>query len=247
VANFAFGLINTEKEDGFLWLCERLEELRQDLHVPAPTVFITDKEMALKNALMTVFPSGQQQLCVHHIKANIRARIRSKRKSGDGASDGEAEAADGDDDLLSAQADTDAVDNNLAAHAVEQEVAEIGDIASLPAADPQTREGMFRAWQQVIYAEDEGDFFSAWEKMKAAYNSTQNHILHYISKEYMPYREQWARCYIKRYRNFGQRVNSPVETAHKDVKSFLITGTSDLLYLHNAICLMLEKRERDHD
>jgi hypothetical protein len=73
VANFAFGLINTEKEDGFLWLCQRLEDLRQDLHVPAPTVLITDKEMALKNALETVFPSGQQQLCVYHINANIRA------------------------------------------------------------------------------------------------------------------------------------------------------------------------------
>jgi hypothetical protein len=106
---------------------------------------------------------------------------------------------------------------------------------------------MFCAQQQVIYAEDEAGFQSAWNKMKATYNSTQNHILRYISKEYMPYREQWARCFIKRCRNFGQRVKSPVETAHKDVKSFLITGTSDLLHLHNAICPMLQKKERDYE
>lgn len=252
VANFAFGLINTEKEDGFLWLCQQLEDLRQDLHVPAPTVMITDKETALKNALKSVFPSAQQQLCVYHINANVRARIRSRWKGEDGrsddeADDGEAEVADGDDNLLSNQADTDAVNDDLAARAAEQEVAEHGCAAELPAAELLTRDGMFRAWQQVIYAEDEAGFQLAWDKMKATYNATQNHILRYISKEYMPYREQWARCFIKRYRNFGQRVNSPVETAHKDVKSFLITGTSDLLHLHNAISLMLQKKERDYD
>ncbi|EAQ84339.1 hypothetical protein CHGG_08353 [Chaetomium globosum CBS 148.51] len=220
VANFAFGLINTEKEDGFLWLY---------------------KETALKNALTATFPGAQQQLCVYHINAKVRARIRSRWKAEDGrsddevdeAGDNEAEVADGDGDLV--------------ARAAEQEVAEHGCAALLPAADPLTRDGMFRAWQQVVYAEDEADFQSAWNKMKAIYNPTQNHILRYISKEYMPYREQWARCFIKRYRNFGQRVNSPVETAHKDVKSFLITGTSDLLHLHNAISLMLQKKERDYN
>lgn len=106
---------------------------------------------------------------------------------------------------------------------------------------------MFLAWQRVVYAEEEDEFEVSWAAMKAEYSSKQNHILRYISKEYMPYREQWARCFIKRYRNFGQRVNSPVETAHKDVKSFLITGTGDLLHLHNAICLMLAKKERDYD
>ncbi|EAQ87040.1 hypothetical protein CHGG_08293 [Chaetomium globosum CBS 148.51] len=148
------------------------------------------------------------------------------------ADDDEAEVADGDGDLV--------------ARAAEQEVAEHGCAALLPAADPFTRDGMFRAWQQVVYAEDEADFQSAWNKMKAIYNPTQNHILRYISKEYIPYREQWARCFIKRYRNFGQRVNSPVETAHEDVKSFLIAGTSDLLHLHNAISLMRQK-ERDYN
>jgi hypothetical protein len=71
MANFAFGLINTEKEDGYQWLCEKLETLRQELHVPAPSVIITDKENALKNALKDVFPQAQQQLCIYHINANV--------------------------------------------------------------------------------------------------------------------------------------------------------------------------------
>lgn len=68
----------------------------------------------------------------------------------------------------------------------------------------------------------------------------------YISNEYMPWREQWAGCYISRYRNFGQRVNSPVETAHKDVKSYLVTGTSDLLHLHDALIEMIRNKERSY-
>lgn len=200
--------------------------------MPAPTVVITVKKTALKNALRATFPGAQQQLCVYHINAHVRAGIRSRWKAEDGRSDDEAEVADGDGDLV--------------ARAAEQEVAEHGCAALLPAADPFTRDGMFRAWQQVVYAEDEAVFQSAWNKMKAIYNPTQNHILRYISKEYIPYREQWARCFIKRYRNFGQRVNSPVETAHEDVKSFLIAGTSDLLHLHNAISLMRQK-ERDYN
>ena len=51
VANFAFSLINTEKEEGYQWLCLHLEELRQQVGAPAPLVVITDKETALKNVL----------------------------------------------------------------------------------------------------------------------------------------------------------------------------------------------------
>lgn len=55
---------------------------------------------------------------------------------------------------------------------------------------------------------------------------------------------EWANCYIKQYRNFGQRANSPTETAHADVKSHLLTER-DLLHLHDALVRMLRtKKER---
>lgn len=62
----------------------------------------------------------------------------------------------------------------------------------------------------------------------------------------MPWREQWAKCFIDRYRNFGQRVNSPVKTAHKDLKSYLVTGTGDLLHLYTCIKQMLRRKDRDY-
>ncbi|PKK40751.1 hypothetical protein CI102_15397 [Trichoderma harzianum] len=130
VANFTFGLINTEREDGFLWLCKRLEELRQDLHIPAPTVIITDKEIALKNALKAKSEDGG---------------------SNDKADDNKPEVTKGDKDLLRAQAYANnaavKVNDNLAARAAEQEIAERGCAALLPAADPQSRKGIFRTWK----------------------------------------------------------------------------------------------------
>lgn len=82
--------------------------------------------------------------------------------------------------------------------------------------------------------------------MNIFYGAKQHHILKYISNKYMGFRHQWAKCDIDYYRNFGQRVNSPVETAHKDVKSYLIVGTRDLLHLHTALTQMLKRKERDY-
>lgn len=41
-------------------------------------MIVTDKEKGLKNALAQAFPRAQQQLCVWHINANVRAKIRSR-------------------------------------------------------------------------------------------------------------------------------------------------------------------------
>ncbi|KAG6026461.1 hypothetical protein E4U19_002586 [Claviceps sp. Clav32 group G5] len=47
LANFAFGLINTETLEGFQWLCEQLNSVRIEVQAPAPKVVITDYEKAL--------------------------------------------------------------------------------------------------------------------------------------------------------------------------------------------------------
>lgn len=59
VANFAYGLTNSEKTESYLWLCQQLDNLRIQVGAPPPTVVITDYEEALKRALYTVFPQAQ--------------------------------------------------------------------------------------------------------------------------------------------------------------------------------------------
>lgn len=84
VANVGFGLVNTETQGGYEWLCHQLDQLRSSLKIPVPNVIITDKEPALKNAISLSFLSAQQQLCVYHINANVRSKIRSRWKDQDG-------------------------------------------------------------------------------------------------------------------------------------------------------------------
>jgi hypothetical protein len=112
--------------------------------------------------------------------------------------------------------------------------------------DDYNREGMFKAFQVLVYAADHDAFKDAWKSFAETFGRQQRHILRYIQKEYMPWRKQWVKCYIDRYRNFGQRVNSPTETAHADVKSHLVTGTGDLLYLHQALVTMIDNKSRSY-
>lgn len=137
VVNFGFGLINTEKEEGFMWLSQQLDDLRRSLDVAAPSVIITDKEMALKNALLRVFPQTQQQLCVYHINANINAKIKSRWKEPGNAGNDD----DNDDDYSS---DDSLVDDDVAARAATQLEAEEG-IANTQQPSELSRETMFRA------------------------------------------------------------------------------------------------------
>ena len=251
LANFAFGLINGEKEYHFQWLCDRLDELRIDIGADTPEVIITDMEQALRTALTNTFPGAQQQLCVYHILANVRAKINARWK--------ETEGDDGDD--ISVESDNDV--NALAAHpsdnnaeqlepeldldvAVRGRVQDEAEDGLATPSDEYSREGMFKAFQAVVYAADHDAFKDAWKSFAETFGKKQRHILRYIQKEYMPWRKQWVKCYIDRYRNFGQRVNSPTETAHADVKSHLVTGTGDLLYLHQALVTMLDNKSRSY-
>jgi hypothetical protein len=44
----------------------------------------------------------------------------------------------------------------------------------------------------------------------------------------MPVRKQWARCFIKRYRNFSARIILGTEASNNNVKSYFLNGMSHL-------------------
>ena len=260
VMNFAFGLINSELEKAYDWLCAALDSFREQIGVAAPRVIVTDKETGLKNALSNAFPEAQQQLCVYHINANIRGRIFSKWKGPDDPADDavdeaadDADEGDASEDELAGPTD----DDFAAARRVEEEAfVRLENPDSTPTITPQpaetddanslTPDKMFSAWQRVIFAPNEVSFDEAWQRMIDDYNETQRHILRYIVREYFAWRHQWAQCFISLYRNYGQRVNSPVESAHKQLKSYLLNGTADLFRIHTAMVQMLKDKERQN-
>ncbi|KND92041.1 hypothetical protein TOPH_03392 [Tolypocladium ophioglossoides CBS 100239] len=244
LANFAFDLVTGEKQHHFQWLADRLEDLRDSLKVPVPEVIITDKEKALKSALQKTFPTAQQQLCIYYILANARAKINTRWKDYEGQDDDDLAVSDHEDDdpgIEPLEPDLD-----LAGRSRIQRESEEG-IMNPAAADANTysREGMYAAFQAVVYAGDHDAFKAAWRHLCDAF-AAQRPILLYLQKEYLPWRKQWAKYYIDRYRNFGQKVNSPVKTAHADVKSYLISGTSDLFHLHEALIAMINNKARSY-
>ena len=262
VANFAFGLIGNKRQEGYDWLCNQLDSFRQQLEIPMPDVVVTDKESALKNALERVFPDTQQQLCLYHINANIHAKIHTRWKKEEGEEDNDDDNEGPNkpaDNKASANAPTPsaadkarppvaaaaAADDNDAANEARPPVAAA---AQQPREDPlkYSKEGLKRAWARVMYAEDKAGYRKAWKALTTLFEERQGAIVSYLLSVYIPLGDQFLQCRIKRYRNYSQRTNSPTKTAHKDVKSHLLTGTGDLLHLNEAIVQMLAKKEQDY-
>jgi hypothetical protein len=68
-----FGYMECEKMENYCWVLEKLKGLfiKQDLF---PHVILTDRELALMNAIEVVFPHAVNLLCTWHINKNVNAR-----------------------------------------------------------------------------------------------------------------------------------------------------------------------------
>jgi histone-lysine N-methyltransferase SETD2 len=62
----------TEKESDYTWMLQQL--LASIPSFPKPGVVMTDKDLALMNALSSVFPTSKHVLCKWHIKKNVEAK-----------------------------------------------------------------------------------------------------------------------------------------------------------------------------
>ncbi|KID97270.1 transposase, partial [Metarhizium majus ARSEF 297] len=196
LANFAFGLINGEKEHHFQWLCDRLDELRINIGADMPEVIITDKEQALRAALTNTFPGVQQQLCVYHILANVRAKINARWKDTEGddhdditvESDNDRNALSIDSSDKTAEQLEPELNLDVVARGRVQDEAEDG-LAN--PSDDYNREEMFKVFQAVVYTADHDAFKDSWKSFAETFGRQQRHILRYVQKEYVPWRKQW--------------------------------------------------------
>ncbi|OAQ58993.1 transposase [Pochonia chlamydosporia 170] len=221
VFNAAFGLIDNE----------RLEDIR------APDVIVTDFDKQMKQALGVEFPEAQQQICIHHINSNVM--LQSKRRwvyTTRDSSTGEESSSDEPDASLN-QHDRQAV---RASERPEELVAQ----HNLPEPITHDYHGVLILWRQVVFAETVEDHEKAWKRLCSEFGD-QRAILGYLYSTYLPVKEQWARCFIRTYRNFGIRVTSGTEASNNNVKSYLLNGMGHLYRLVEAIQGMLEDQERE--
>ncbi|KAJ6439012.1 hypothetical protein O9K51_08416 [Purpureocillium lavendulum] len=227
VYNAAFGLIDNERREGFQFLSESMRQLSEQRSIRQPDVIITDFDNQMKAALDDQFPDAQQQLCIHHINSNVLLKSKQKwveNDSGSGSSDEE--------DLVPV------VLPHL--NLQDEELVHTATTGTIP----HSYRGVLMMWKLVVFAETEEAHEKAWKNLYTEFDD-QRAILRYLHGTYMTTRAQWARCFIRKYRNFGVRVTSGTEASNNNIKSYLLNGMSNLYRLIEAMQDMMKDQERD--
>jgi len=68
--------LTAEREADYIWAMQQFATLFEGLSLPS--TLVTDRELALMNAIHTVFPHSVNLLCVWHIQKNVMARCRKE-------------------------------------------------------------------------------------------------------------------------------------------------------------------------
>lgn len=89
----------------------------------------------------------------------------------------------------------------------------------------------------MVYTAKEEDFMEAWRRLQTEFKRPS--LIAYLERHLLPFKEEWACCYINNNLNFGQRTTSPTEASHRNLKSYLVSGTSTLFRLAEVIETML--------
>lgn len=77
----AFVFMRKEEKSYYIWALQRFDKILGSER--CPSAFVTDRELALMNALKFVFPEVPQLLCVWNIEKNILAKCKRKFKTGE--------------------------------------------------------------------------------------------------------------------------------------------------------------------
>jgi histone-lysine N-methyltransferase SETD2 len=65
--------VSSEREEDYIWC---LTQFQGVLHDNIPEVLVTDKDMALMNAISLIFPLSANFLCVWHINKNVLSYLK---------------------------------------------------------------------------------------------------------------------------------------------------------------------------
>ncbi|XP_028051977.1 PKS-NRPS hybrid synthetase CHGG_01239-like [Camellia sinensis] len=70
----AFAYLQYKRADNYAWVLATLRDVMDGFVVP--TVIVTDRELALMNAIQKIFPSGKHLLCHWHISKNVLTKCK---------------------------------------------------------------------------------------------------------------------------------------------------------------------------
>ena len=175
---------------------------------------ITDFDKRMTAAVTLAFPDTQQQLCIHHINSNVL--LRAKRHWKDEKETPASEESDKTTSSTPEQSPLTAEDQQAITPSQTQSLAPDESVS-------HDYQGVLDMWRLVVFAETKEEHDNAWLMLCKEFDD-QGVILSYLYRTYLPVREQWARCIIRGYRNFGVRVTSGIEASNNKIKSYLLNG-----------------------
>ena len=70
-----FAFLAEEKEEDYTWALEQVRNIYNEFPLPGPGVVVTDRDIALLNALHTILPQSHTILCIWHINKNVLAKV----------------------------------------------------------------------------------------------------------------------------------------------------------------------------
>ncbi|XP_014511816.2 protein FAR-RED ELONGATED HYPOCOTYL 3-like [Vigna radiata var. radiata] len=70
-----FALLSSERQNNFTWALEMFRRLLLTTE-GGPRVVVTDRDIALINAITNVFPDSYRMLCTFHIMKNVKAKCK---------------------------------------------------------------------------------------------------------------------------------------------------------------------------
>ncbi|KAM4067322.1 MULE transposase [Hirsutella rhossiliensis] len=210
-----FGLTAKEDEGAFQWILSQLREAGRQADIPDPGVVITDFDTALKNALDSIFPSTQQQVCVWHMMKNVILHIKKKWEGSlDGTEIGGdrpeqetrlAAAAALDDPI---QADNAIDEDRPIDRATDYQIQHASQLADQRTFE-HTADGIRDAWVSVFRARTAEECRDQWDLLCIEF-SDQPALVNYLRTTYWPWRAQFSTYAIQQYRNYNITVTSRV-------------------------------------
>ncbi|XP_028099074.1 protein FAR1-RELATED SEQUENCE 5-like [Camellia sinensis] len=69
-----FAYLQYERVDNYVWVLATLRDVMDGFVMP--TIIVTDRELALMNAIQKIFPSGRHLLCRWHISKNVLTKCK---------------------------------------------------------------------------------------------------------------------------------------------------------------------------
>ena len=261
-----FGLIDNEKQEGFDWLMDTVNAVRERIGAQRPGVTVTDYDTAMRNAVAKVYPDAKPQICIFHLNKNVKLHIAKKwnkqavHEVARALAEHEAihnpnpefippigtppSAQPHQDYEVEVDAEDPVLEGNeRIANRVNLDQDQGQPLPTIQGVVEYSMAGFYKLWVHMVYAASVEDLNLAWEKIQA-YFPQQTGILAYLEANWLPLREQWAHCYITKNLNFGNRTTSPVESINYYLKSFIVNGNTPVEQLLSQVLAMVRAMEQ---